>query len=333
MIPHTRPVFMLLMLVTWLFAASLSRAEPPAPLEAAGEEAPAAEAGEREVGASVAVTGDDFVKARGRAVHEALKKALKEALRERMGEREYAAHGKELRSLLANPERYVRSYRFLDAADHFEEKTSEVLLSVSLYTQAVQRALGDLGMLSGPGASDRVVVVIRESGNDPEPLPLWEQHPISEMALAGLIAQSGMDVVPRGRLRALFSEEQVQRALEGDIAQAVHIGWKAGADTVILGNAVSTPLGETAGAGPARVRSILSVKAVSVRKSAVIAAKSDFAQGEGQDLQAAEEKALKIASSKITKFLVDSLHRLEKQKSAPVARPRVESFPMPVNDL
>jgi hypothetical protein len=318
-------------LFLWIFAGFLAAA----PLVRAQSETPDLDGAPLEAGAVVAVRGGDFVKARGRAVDEALKKALEEALREKMGEEEYAANAKSLSPLLANPERYVRSYRFLDASDHLDKMTSEVLLSVSLYNEAVERALGDLGVLSGPGAGNRVVVLIREAGSaDEAPPQFWEQNPISEAALAGLLGQSGMQVVPRERIRALFPEDQVQKALEGDMALAVRIGWKAGADTVILGNAVSTRLGEGPEAGPASVRSILSVKAISVRRSTVIAAKSDFAQAQGDDLPMAEKMALESASGKISGFLISSFNRFQEQKPGTSARPRpTESLPMTANDL
>jgi len=322
-IPSSRSLLFISVLAGFLAVAPWARAQYEAPDAAA-----------LEAGARVAVRGGDFVSARKRAVHEALKKALEESLREKMGAEEYAASAKNLDRLLADPERYIRSYRFLEAADQLEEMTSEVRLSVSLYSEAVERALGDLGMLSGPGAGKRAVVLIRESGLDGgAPPPFWDQNPVSEAALAGLLGETGIQVVPRARLRALFSEEEVRKALEGDVALAVRIGWKAGADTVILGNAVSTPIGEGPEAGPVRVRSILSVKAISVRKSTVIAAKSDFAQAEGGDLPGAEERALKSASGKISGFLTASFNRLQEKKTGTPPPPRTESLPLPIDDL
>ncbi len=327
------------LLLALLLLASLPGgvfAEEPAalPEAMAGQPAAAPDAPAGfEVGARVTAKGGNYVQARDRAVQEALRQALDESLKEQMGEEAYHASAKQLAPLLANPERYVQSYRFLEAADNLEDGTSSVLLLVSLYTEAVKRALGNLGVLSGPGAGERVVVLIRESGlEDEAPLEFWDQEAVSEAALAALLGEAGRQVVPRQEIRGLFSEEQVVQALKGDVAQAVRIGWKAGADTVILGNAVSTRLSD--GEGPARVRSVLSVKAVSVSKSAVIAAKSDFAQAEADTPAQAGERALKSASGKISEFLIASFSRArDREPGGVVQRPASESLPMPINDL
>jgi len=328
----TRNFLFALLLLACLSAGVFAEEPAAEAMEGQPEAAPDAPAG-LEVAARVAARGGNYVQARDRAVHEALKQALDESLKEQMGAEAYNASAKQLASLLANPERYVQSYRFLEATDNLEDGTSSVLLSVTLYSEAVKRALGKLGVLSGPGAGERVVVLIRESGLEGEAPPgFWDQEAVSEAALAALLGESGRQVVPRQEIRALFSEEQVVDALKGDVAMAVRIGWKAGADTVILGNAVSTSLGD--GEGPARVRSVLSVKAISVSNSAVVAAKSDFAQAEADTPAQAGERALKSASGKISDFLIASLRRAgDRETGGVVKRPGPESLPMPINDL
>ena len=286
-----------------------------------------------EVAASAPAKRGDFVQARKRAVNRALRVALEEELENTMGEKSFQKNRNKLGPILNHPESYVKSYRFLEAEDRREEMVSEVLLQVSLYTEAVDRSLSQLGMLSGPGTAKSVIILVKESGLAPGAAEsFWESVPHSEENLRRHFEESKIRVVGREPVRDLFPESAVLEALKGDVESAVRIGLKARADTVVLGTVVSTQISAGAKDQPARVRSLVSVKVVSVPRSTVIAAKSDFAQAENKDPLAAERQALDIACRKISDFLVPALTRFWAAKDENLT-PKTHTPPSLGNDL
>ena len=286
-----------------------------------------------EVTASAPAKRGDFVQARKRAVKMALRAALEEELENTMGEKSFRKNRNKLGSMLNDPESYVKSYRFLEAEDRPEEMVSEVLLQVSLYTDAVDRTLSGLGMLSGPGTAKSVIILVKESGLTPGTAEsFWETVPYSEKNLRRQFVESKIVVVGREPVRDLFPEAAVLEALKGDVESAVRIGLKARADNVVLGNVVTTQISAGDKDEPVMVRSLVSVKVVSVPRSTVIAAKSDFAQAQNVDPLIAEHQALDAACKKISDFLVPALTRFwEGKDESPTAK--TQASPLLGDDL
>ncbi len=125
-------------------------------------------------------------------------------------------------------------------------------------------------------------------------------------------------MIRRDRVANLVTEDRVRFAARGDINAAVDIGLKAGAGIVIVGNAASTSQTGSAN-GPVSVQANLSVKAVSVIDSKVIAAKSDFASARAVDPVNGELQAFEIVGEKMGDFLETTIKRYWRPKDNPDA--------------
>ncbi len=308
-----------------------------------GAAAPAAAEGPlsltHEASAKVPVKNNNFVVARNRAVSIALGTAVEEAFKEMMGEQKFEASRKDLKPFLKRPDRYVQSYRFLEAFDDPLEKTSEVSLEVTLFPNAVGQSLGQLGVPVGHESAKNVIVLIQEKSFTSEAQDsFWEVVPISETALIQNLREAGVPVLPRERVQNAVSEETVLSAVQGNMDDAVNVGLKSGADIVVLGNAASTqrPLG--GGREMDAIQTSISVRAISALTSTVIAAKSDFASAEHEDPLAGELEAFGKVSDQIAAFLLPSIRRYWERGAAPqppvTAAPRTTTAPpLPMNDL
>ncbi len=291
-----------------------------------------------EASAKVPVKNNNFVTARNRAVSMALESALEAAFKEMMGEQKFEANRKQLKPFLKKAERYVQSYRFLEAFDDPLEKTSEVSLEVTLFPNAVGQSLGQLGVAVGHESAKKVIVLIQEksftsTGQD----SFWEVVPISETALIVALSEAGVPVVPRESVQIAVDEETVLSAVQGNMDDAVNVGLKAGADIVVLGNAASsqTPVG--GGQELDSIQTNISVRAISALTATVIAAKSDFASAEHEDPLAGELEAFGKVSEQIAAFLLPSIRRYWERGAAPKpptpVAPQTAAPPLPMNDL
>ncbi len=293
-----------------------------------------------EVIAEAPAIKNSFVEARKKAVKIALKTALEQNLRELLGDEEFERNRREMGKMLRKSEKYVKSYRFLEAYDDPIQRLSQVKLEVVLFQDAVNKSLSRTGVTTGMEGGKQVVILINESSlSSDRTLRFWESIPISETSLARNFIEAGIPVVGRVSIRYSIPEETAMSAVKGNVSAAVNVGLKAGADIVIVGNATSTPIGEERTQGPQPVRVAISVKAVSSHHSAVVAAKSDFATASGNEILAGELEAFRRAGKKLTEFLIPAIQKhweggaekKEVKQSAPA--PKTEPAPLPMGDL
>lgn len=281
---------------------------------------------------------NNFAKAREKAVASAMRQAVKSALQKLVDAALFQPHRLVLEELLSQAPRYVKSYRFLDFQDDPSSMVSRVTLEVTLYAEALRKKLMALQVLTGPGGKETVVVLIKETGFSlPEEPSFWDYVPISETALVLKFMEAGVQTLSRGALRGLVDEESIANALQGDIASAVNIGLKAGADTVVIGRAVSSRAPEEAGEPDLEaVRVNMSLKAVSTASSAMIAAKSEFASASGTDVLGGELEAFDKVTAKLSGFFVDAIQRFREKKSEPSSGSAVSkppASPLSITDL
>ena len=293
-----------------------------------------------EVIAEAPAVESSFVGARKKAVKIALKTALEQNLRELLGDEEFDRHRKEMRKILRKSEKYVKSYRFLEAYDDPVQRMSQVKLEVVLFQDAVNKSLSRTGVASGMEGWKQVVILINESSlSSDSTLRFWEMVPISETSLTRNLIEAGIPVVGRDSIRYDIPEETVMSAVKGNVPAAVNIGLKVGADIVIVGNATSTPVGDEPTHGPQPVRVAISIKVVSSHHSMLVAAKSDFATASGNEILAGELEAFHRVGKQMTEFLVPAIQKhwgegaeqKEVKQSAPA--PKKEASPLPVGDL
>jgi len=281
-----------------------------------------------QVNAQVSVFGNDFGKARELAVSLGFKSALEQALRNFLGDEKFLANQKSFVKTMAHAERYVQSYRFLEAVDDPILKTSEVVMQVTLFPNALGNSLSNTGIAVGSVSSKRVVILISEKSlTSGATISFWDALPISEAALTQNFAEKGVNLIPRDRVQDAVSEENVLNAVKGNVNSAVQIGLKVGADIVILGNAVSNRLDNQMDSGESVVQTTISVRVISTLTSTVIAAKSDFATARNADLFAGELQAFGDASRKLSEFLLRSLERYWQAPSASQSVPDRQSQP------
>jgi len=294
-----------------------------------------------EVAAQVPVFGNDFVKARELAVSLAFKAALEKALRKFLGNEKFNANQKNFNKTLNHADHYVQSYRFIEAVDDPIGKVSEVVLQVTLFPNALGKSLSNTGIAVGSVSSKKVVILISEKSlTSGETISFWDTAPISEAALMQNFSEKGVNLIPRDLVKEAVSEEDVLKAVHGDVNSAVQIGLKVGADIVILGNAVSSRLENQIESGESVIQTTISVRVISALTSTVIAAKSEFATARNADLLVGELEAFGDASKKLSEFLLSSLNRYWKAPSAsrnfqdsPPHRPSPVSPPSSMEDL
>lgn len=293
-----------------------------------------------QVMAEVPVRGNNYVKARKQAVSLAFKSALEKALRNFMGEQKFEANQKDFAEVLAHADRYVQSYRFLEAVDDPIEKISKVILEVTLFPNALGKSLGHTGLVSAPDSMKQVVLLIAETSiTSGEGEGFWDTMPISEAALVQNLTEAGVNVVSRDSIMDNVPEEMVLNAVKGNVNDAVQIGLKVGADIVILGNAMSNTLESQGELEEHTIQTNISVRVISALKSEVVAAKSDFATTRNADLLAGELEAFGGVSEKLSDFLLSALSRYWQAPSASqnvqsVSPPSTPSAaPLPFEDL
>jgi len=287
-----------------------------------------------QVNAQVSVFGNDFIKARELAVSMGFKSALEKALRNFIGDEKFDANQKSFGKTLRHAERYVQSYRFIEAVDDPIGKTSEVVMQVTLFPNALGSSLSNTGISVGSVSSKKVVILISEKSlTSSETLSFWDVLPISEAALAQNFSEQGVSLIHRDLVKETVSEENVLAAVNGDVNAAVQIGLKVGADIVILGNAIASRLESRAEATESAIQTTISVRVISALTSTVIAAKSEFSTAYNEELLAGELEAFGGASRKLSQFLLRSLERYWKAPSASKdiqdSQPEVPSPVMP----
>jgi len=236
--------------------------------------------------------------------------------------------------------KYVKSYRFLEAYDDSVEQMSRVKLEVNLFQEAISKTLSQRGVAAALESVKQVVILINESSLSlDEESHFWEAVPISEIFLTRSFVESGIPVIRRNSLRHEISKKMVVAAIDGDISAAVNVGSKVGADIVIIGNATSISAADKGGA-KGQVRVGINVKVISSSQSAVVAAKSDFATASKNKVFASELEAFRRAGKKMTEFLIPAIQehwapgskKKKAQHSTPQV-PKIDNSPLFFGDL
>ena len=115
-----------------------------------------------EVSVEVPVVQNDFVKARKKAVSIALRSALEQDLREILGEDEFEQNRQEIQKILKVSNKYVKSYRFIEAYDDSVELMSSIKLEVNLFQDAINKTLSRRGVAAGFEGMEQVMNLINE---------------------------------------------------------------------------------------------------------------------------------------------------------------------------
>ena len=282
---------------------------------------------------SIPVKNENYVTARKKAVAFAMKNAMEAAFIDLMGEEEFASNQRDLKKIIRRASRYIKSYRYLQALDDLENKVSEVILEVRFFSGAVNQVLAGMGVVAHPLSENKVVVLMKENSFTSAPLAsFWDVVPISETQLANNFLESGIEIVDRNSIRDVVPESIVLSAIKGNLDDARNIGLKAGADIVILGTAVSK-LKKNKDIKMKMVQVNISIKAVSILDSYLIAAKSDFSTVKNEYELSAELEAFDVTSQKLADFLLPSLYNYwEKGMQTPIKK-APDTLPMPMADM
>ena len=283
--------------------------------------------------AQISVKNDNYVVARKKAVDSAMKNAMKLVFKDLMGEKEFEENTSQIKKIIRRARKYVKSYRYLQALDDIDNKVSEVVLQIRFFPGAVNQVLSSMGVISDPISDRKVVVLMKESSFSSAPLAsFWDLITISETQLAKSFLEAGVEVVDRIQIRDMISESVVLSAIKGNVEDARNIGLKAGADIVIVGTAASR-LEKNRGTNMKIVQVNISVKAVSVIDSSLIAAKSDFATVKHEYELSAELEAFDTTSQKLVDFLLPSFHRFWEKGIQPPEEKAPDTLPMPMADM
>ncbi len=287
--------------------------------------------------ASVGVRDGNYVLARKRAIAAALQQALQNALKSLLGEEEYIANKRELGGIERNAEDYVKSYRLLYAYDNQEAQTSDIKLEASFFYNGLSKDLSTRGLYAGNVKEKGILILIRElSYTSKKARPFWELVPISETALSQKFIEAGANIIGRKLIQNIIPEETISKALKGDLKVAAHIGLKAGADIVVLGNAASSRRSPSQDGGDLSIQANISLNVVSALTSALISARSEFAVAQNEDPLIAEMEAFDTAAGKAVHYLWPSIQKVwnpELKENVANPKPNLRTpIPDPVRD-
>lgn len=256
------------------------------------------------------VHNENYVTGRERAVKEAFRNSLDEALRDMLGATVYNQNKGALKSMYANPEAFIQSYRYLEATDDLVEKVSRVKLEVMFFKEALNKELNTRGVLAALVKPHTVLVLLKEKSLTADTFySFWESVPIAEVSMYKYLVAEDIKAVKREDVRDRIPETLVLRAVNGDLQASVEVGLKAAADVVVLGTALSTVVNEEADTGTKTIQANLNVRAVSATQGMLIAAKSEIATVKVEKDFDGELKAFEKVSENMVRFLVDALGR------------------------
>ena len=294
-----------------------------------------------EVEAEARVKNENYLESKRKATRLGFRRAVESAIEDLMGPAAYSKRMGSFGKILSRSQRYVRNYRYLESLDDPENQVSKVKLEVALYIDALQKKLAGMGAISARAGLRSVVILIKErSVAVSKSSRGWDYVPTSEMILGQKFIEEGIKVINRRSVVGLVSEESISQAARGNISAAVDIGFRTGAEIVIVGNAISSLIGNTSSAVKT-IQANLSLKVISTTKAVVVAAKSDFAITKDTDIVNGELDAFEKASDKLSGFIYNSIQRFwnpqpvasRKQKEAkPGAKvpPKPEPKPHPM---
>ena len=283
-----------------------------------------------EAEAEAPTVNENYRESRKSATNRAMRKSVQEALQDLLGDPAYAANRESLTQILSRSHRYVKSYNYLESVDDEDNKVSRVKIEVFLYIDALRRRLARLGVLSAKSRKKSVVIlIIEKSFTSREDSSLWDYTPIAEVALGQKFIEGGIHAINRGSIVDLISEETISRAAKGDVSAAVEIGLQAGAEIVVVGNAVSSISGRT-NSTLKNIQANLSLKVISTNRSSVIAAKSDFASVKTTQELKGELQAFELVSEKLSGFLVDAVRRFWNPSTRTKSSPKPDVAPQPL---
>lgn len=284
-----------------------------------------------EAEAEAPTVNENYRESRKSATNRAMRRSVQEALQDLLGDQVYTANQKALAQILSRSHRYVKSYNYLESQDDVDNKVSRVKIEVSLYIDALRRRLARLGVLSAKsGKRSVVILIVEKSFTSREDSSLWDYTPIAEVALGQKFIEGGIHAINRGSIVDLISEETISRAAKGDVSAAVDIGLQAGAEIVVVGNAVSSIIGGPSSSTLKNIQANLSLKVVSTNRASVIAAKSDFASIKTTQELKGELQAFELASEKLSGFLVDAVRRFWNPTSRVKSSPKPDTSPQPL---
>jgi hypothetical protein len=273
-----------------------------------------------EIKATAPAVNGDFVTARKKAVNEALRLAVETVLKQILGASGLAAHEATVNAILKKPDAYVKSYRFLDSQDKIAEQSVEVTVEVTLFVEALRGRLGAGGAHVEKAESKSILILVQDrAAISPGGGTFWDLRAVCETLLIKYFGESGLRAVGREALRGLVSEELVLRAVKGDLGAAAEIGARAGAGVVVVGNSLTREL--AGDSGQKTVEAGVNLKGLDVRKSRIIAAKSELASQRRPNAQDAEQEALQQATRKQADFFIASIAGTAKETPPAVAKP------------
>lgn len=279
-----------------------------------------------QVEASASAVGENYLESRRKATRLGFRQAVAEALEDLLGSEVYRKREGSLGEILSRSQSYVRNYVYLEAFDDQENKVSSVKMEVALFIDALLKKLAGMGALSEKASLRSVIILIKEKSlSSSENAQGWDFVPVSEGILGKKFIEEGIKVVDRASIVGLVSDELISKAARGDISAAIDIGFKTGAEIVILGSAISSLIGNSQVAAIKTIQVNLSVKVISTTKSVVVAAKSNFAIAKSSNIVNGELEAFEKVTGKLSGFLLNSMERFWNPE--PVASAKPDSSP------
>jgi len=185
----------------------------------------------------------DVAEARKLALDEALRAAVEQSLAWLLPPQRIVHYFPLLQeNLLARPMNYVQDYQIISEDQH--AGLYRVTVQTTLYTEALERDLRQMGLLLADSDRPRVLLVIAERAGSQDSWHWWWKYPpeaggklvFNDSLASSLSARGLVPVVPGLLLRELSQGPLYQQAVL-PMEQAVNLAKAAGAQLVVLGKA------------------------------------------------------------------------------------------------
>lgn len=255
----------------------------------------------------VAITGENTVIFREKAIDDALRRAVEQAVgtmisSDTMTNNFQVVHDK----ILAQTSGYVKNYQIIKEGRVGQEFRVTVMADVG--RDNLQRTLDALGLLHELKEKPKVMVLIDEKVGGMYGTTAWEDVGQAESTIMERLMAAGFNVVDPAQVRANIPRNKALRLLEGDQKAAAAAGIQYGAQVVITGRALSKNAGgKLLGTNMQSIQATLQARVVRSDDGKVISSRSEQGTKAHIDEMQGGVLAIKEASEKLSDAVINDI--------------------------
>lgn len=255
----------------------------------------------------VAITGENMVIFREKAIDDALRRAVEQAVgtmisSDTMTNNFVLVHDK----ILAQTSGYVKNYQIIKEGRVGQEFRVTVMADIG--RDNLQRSLEALGLLHVLKEKPKVMVIIEEKVGGLFGTTAWENVGQAESTIMERFIAAGFNVVDPAQVRANIPRDKALRLLEGDPKAAAAAGLQYGAQVVITGRSFSKNAGgKLLGTQMQSIQATLQARVIRSDDGRVISSRSEQGTRAHIDEMQGGVLAIKEASEKLSDVLMNDI--------------------------